>query len=134
MLARCEFRIDKQGNCTAALTYPNKGLPWRRNSIKSYTFDLDDETRAALFRDVDRLRREAPKECLDDSMLWSDTSEIANAITRDRKSGKLCVEIAVMESGGKVVERFAMREDSPALVSSALFKTISGLIRSHEKL
>ena len=134
MLARCQFRIDKLGNCTATFTYPKKGLSWRRNTIKTYAFDLDEPLRAVLFNEVERLRRDAPDECLGDAMLWSDTSEIANAITRDRKSGKLCVEIAVVKQGGEVTQRYSMREDSPALLSSILYKTISSLIQPYEKI
>jgi hypothetical protein len=134
MLARCQFRIDKLGRCTATMTYPSKSMYWRRSTIKSYTFELDSATQAHLFAEVERIRRDAPSQCLDDGMLWSDTSETANAITRDRKSGKLCVEIAVIKKGGELEDRFSMCEDAPAFVSSALYKTIFELIRPHEKL
>ena len=65
-------------------------------------------------------------------MLWSDTAEIANAITRDRKSGKMCVEIAIIGQGGALADRYSMREDSPAFVASALYRTVFALIRPYE--
>jgi hypothetical protein len=134
MLARCQFRIDKLGRCSATFTYPSKSMSWRRSTIKRYEIELDDGTRTVLYAEVGRLRREAPKECLDDSMLWSDTTEIANAITRDRKSGKLCVEIALIGKGGELADRYFMCEDAPAFVSSALYKTVTALIRPYEAL
>lgn len=134
MLARCQFDIDKVGRCTATLTYPVKGMPWRRNVMKSFEFKLDSDTRTLLFGEVDRLRRAFPGQCLDDELLWSDTSEMGNAITREQSSGKLCMRLSVVKEGGELVHDFWLREDAPALVSSALFKTISDLLRPHERL
>src|ERR1700730_1208055 len=93
MLARCQFGIDEQGRCGAILTYPIEAYPWRRNISKSFRFDLSPEEQAALFTEVRRLKTEHPEECLADANLWSDASEKANGITRDRKTGTLCYTI-----------------------------------------
>lgn len=38
MLTRCQFGITEEG-CGATFTYPIKGMPWRRNVVKSFRFD-----------------------------------------------------------------------------------------------
>ena len=134
MLARCQFGINEQGKCGATLTYPIEGYPWRRNIQKSFEFDLGPEERAALFAEVRRLRAEHPGECLANEDLWSDASEKANGVTRDRKSGTLCHTIGIRGDQGEWKEYFSMRENSRALVDSTLYKTISKLIQPYEKL
>ncbi len=94
---------------------------------------VDGDTKNRLLVEVQRLRRDAPSECLGERLLWSDTSESGNTITRDQKKGRLCVRIAVIGEGGELVEDFWMREDSPALVTSALHKTITELIGPYER-
>jgi hypothetical protein len=133
LLARCQFDIDKRGRCVATFTYPTKSLGWRRSAMKSHELPVDGETKNRLLVDVQRLRRSFPSECLGERLLWSDTTESGNTITRDEKTGKLCVRIAVIGEGGELVEDFWMREDSPALVSSVLYKTITELIAPYEK-
>ena len=133
MLARCQFgALD--GRCGAILTYPIKGYPWRRNVMKSYEFDLDQETIALLFAEVDRIRKEHPDQCLSREQLWNDASEKGNGITRDRATGTLCHTISVSGADGTSEESFSLREDSIALLSSALFRVISTLVSPHETL
>ena len=133
MLARCQFGIDASGRCGATFTYPIKGYPWRRNLVKSFEFTLTEQEKAILFSEVKRLKREHPDQCLTNHQLWSDSSEKANGITRDRATGKLCHTIGIVAEGGKWEEHFAMREDSQALLSSQFHKIISRLIAPHEK-
>ncbi len=111
-----------------------KGYPWRRNVMRSYEFSLSEETKALLFAEVQRLRTEHPEECLSNDQLWNDSSEKANGITRDRKTGKLCYTIRVYGDDDERGDFFSMCEDSEALVNSALYKTIAVLIEPHEKL
>ena len=138
MLARCQFGGMEGGKLGATLTYPIKGMPWRRNIMKHFEFAVCPKTVALLFSEVFRLRREHSKECLGEHSLWSDFSEKANAITRDRRSNTLCYSIAVWRDGAifdeQVDEQYSMREDSEALLSSDLYKIISHLIRPHEIL
>jgi hypothetical protein len=133
MLARCQFGIDADGKCGATLTYPIKGYPWRRNVMKHYVFHLSEGETASLVAEVRRLKAEHPKECLSNDQLWSDPSEKANGITRDQSTGTLCHTIGIFEDDGHWEEHFAMREDSDALLTSSLYRTISRLIGPHEK-
>src|SRR5437763_10906622 len=110
MLARWQFGVDADGRCGATFTYPIKGYPWRRNVMKSFEFNLSEEEKALLFAEVRRLRVEYPKECLTNDQLWSDSSEKANGITRDKSTGKLCHTIGILGDGGKREEYFSMRE------------------------
>jgi hypothetical protein len=128
-----QFGIDPDGKCGATLTYPIKGLRWRRNLMKHYAFHLSEEETALLFAEVRRLRAEHPQECLPNDQLWSDSSEKANGITRDRRTGTLCHTIGISGDDGQSEEQFAMREDSDALLTSSLYRTISRLIGPHEK-
>ena len=134
MLARCQFGLGLDGKGGATLTYPIKGMPWRRNIIKSYAFNFSKEETALLFSEVHRIRAECSAECLSKELLWSDSSEKANGITRDKKSGTLCYSIAIYLEGGNPEESYALREDSKALLTSALHQTISGLIAPYEML
>lgn len=134
MLARCQFGLGMDGKGGATLTYPIKGMPWRRNIMKSYALNVSKEETALLFADVHRIRAESPTECLSNEQLWSDSSEKANGITRDRDTGTLCYSIAIYVEGGNPEESYALRENSEALLESALYRTISALITPYEKL
>ena len=134
MLARCQFGLSESGVCGATFTYPIKGYPWRRNIMKSYNFSIDEGTSILLFNEVRRLRNEHPEECLDRAQLWSDSSEKANGITRDRMSNTLCYTIGIMIERREPEEYFSIRENSPALLESEIFKIISALIEPYEKL
>jgi hypothetical protein len=132
LLARCQFGI-RDGRCGATLTYPIKGYPWRNNLVKSYEFHLDAATVELLFAEVPRIREVYPDQCLTADQVWSDASEKANGITRDRDTGTLCYTIHIFAENGVVAEQYALRENSTALLSSALFRVISGLIAPYEK-
>ncbi len=87
-----------------------------------------------LFHEVQRIRVESPEHCLTNDRLWSDHSEKANGITRDMSTGTLCYTIGILAPTGTWTEYYSLREDSEALLSSTLFRVISGLVAPHEKL
>jgi hypothetical protein len=134
MLARCQFDVTADGRCRAILAYPIKGYPWRRNVTKYFEFQLSADELAELFADVRRLKAEHPAECLSNDELWSDSSEKGNGITRDRHTNTLCHTIGISAAGepGRWREHFAMRENSAALLNSALYRTLSRLVGPYE--
>jgi hypothetical protein len=132
MLARCQFGI-RDGRCGATLTYPIKGYPWRNNVVKSYEFHLEPDTIELLLTEVPRIRKDHPDQCLAADQLWNDASEKANGVTRDRGTGTLCYTIHIVAENGLIAEQYALRENSPALLSSALFRVISGLLAPYER-
>jgi hypothetical protein len=134
MLARCQFGVNPEGRCGATFTYPIKGYPWRRNVIRSYAFDITPETRELLFDEVHRILVEFPAECLAEDALYSDTAERANGITRDRLTHTLCYTVGIFLKGGKPEDNYSIRESSPALLNSQLYKIVSALIAPYEKL
>ena len=134
MLARCQFGLSEHGRCGATFTYPIKGYPWRRNVMKSYSFSINEETNILLFNEVRRIANEYPEECLSRAQLWSDSSEKANGITRDRDSNTLCYTIGIMIEHQDPGVYFSIRENSPVLLESKIFKVISALIAPYEKL
>lgn len=134
MLARCQLNIDEHGACRAMLRYPVKGYPWRRNICRKYDFTLDEKTTALLFAEVFRIKRDFPEACLSSEETWSDTSEKANNISRDRASNTLCYTIGVISGDWAVREEyFSIREDSEALLKSELYKILSALIAPYER-
>ena len=77
--------------------------------VKSYEFSLDQETIDLLFAEVARIRKEHPEQCLTLEQLWSDTSEKANGITRDRSTGTLCYTVSIFRDHHMPEEQFALR-------------------------
>ena len=135
MLARCQFGCDEDiGSCGATLTYPIKGMPWRHNITRSYSFDLGAKTIADLFVEVSRIRREYPQECLGDKALWSDFSDRTNAVTRDRATDTLCYTMGIYRDGGEAEDYYCLRENSEALLSSQLFRIFCSLLEPYELL
>jgi len=102
--------------------------------MRSYEFHLPDEAQALLFAEAQRIHTEYPAECLANDQLWSDRSEKANGITRDRATGTLCYSIGIYVEHGEPEVSYALREDSSVLLGSALYKTVSALIAPYEKL
>jgi hypothetical protein len=134
MLARCQFWLGPDGKAGALLTYPIKGMPWRRNVMRSHAFNFSEEETALLFDEVHRIRAEFPAECLSIEQLWSDHSEKANGITRDRETGTLCYSIAIHAEAGVPEESYGLRENSEALLGSALHRAVSSLVAPYERL
>lgn len=134
MLARCQFDCDEEAaTCGATLTYPIKGLPWRRNIMRSYSFELEMGVIGLLFAEISRIRREWPEECLSEG-LWSDFTDKANTVTRDRATGTLCYTLGISRGDGSTEDYYCLRENSEALLSSKIFNTFSVLTSPYELL
>ena len=94
--------------------------------------DLDgsiDGLRRALQNAI-ALPCQFPAECLKDAELWADSAERANSITRDRESNSLCLTIGLSERG-QWKTYYSMRENSPALLNSELYRRVSLLVNPH---
>jgi hypothetical protein len=134
MLARLQFGCEESGECGATLTYPIRGMPWRRNIMRGFDFDVGPELAEALFSDVARLRADYPGECLGEAQLWNDLSEKGNGITRDRKSGTLCYSIAIHRDDGGFDAQYSIKENSEALLNSLLYQVVADLVAKHERV
>lgn len=55
-------------------------------------------------------------------------------ITRDRLAHKLCYTVGIFLGDGEREDYDSIRENSPALLNSQLYKTISSLIAPYEHL
>jgi hypothetical protein len=102
--------------------------------MKSYEFTLSQEVIDLLFSEVHRIRKEHPDQCLSREQLWNDATEKANGITRDRSTNTLCYSVAISGEPGAIEESFSLREDSSALLNSALHQVVSKLIAPYETL
>ena len=135
MIARCQFGIEEDGRCGAIMTYPIEGYPWRRNPMRMYEFAIERGVAANIIDEVMKLPREHPKDCLDDSVLWSDHAEKgSNAVTRDDETDTACHTIAIYNESGDHPVYFSMREDSEVLRSSLVYRTVMSLISPHQTL
>lgn len=131
MLARCQFGLDSTGQCGSIITYPIKGYPWRRNPVRHLDFQLTVEDASLLFDEVRTMRARNPDQCLTEG-LWSDLSEKGNGITRDLATNTLCYTLGIYSEAGEKVEYFSMKEDSQALRSSLIFRTVADLMAPYE--
>jgi hypothetical protein len=108
-------------------------MPWRRNITKDVGLEIDDATRSALFADVSRIRLQYPSECLASDDLWSDFTERANAVTRDRATNTLCHTLGIYLGDGTVSDYYCLRENSEALLTSLLYREITRLTEPFER-
>lgn len=134
MLARCQFGGAIGRGFGATFTYPIQGHPWRNNIRKSYELVLNEENQKLLFSEVKRLKLQHPIECLDSDQVWSDSSEKANGITRDREHNELCYTIGIMLEDHEPEEYYHIRENSEPFIKSELYNIISEFLSPYEQL
>jgi len=127
-LPRWQFGLDQTGRCGATLRYPIKGMPWRHYHTRIMEATLDAFTTAKIFAEVASMPVTAPAECLATEVLWSDSTEKCNAITRDRASDTLCLTLGISDENGTFQTYFSMREDSPVLSGSVVHRVVAGLL------
>lgn len=128
-LPRWQFKMGEDGHCGVFISIPIPGVSWRHTRSKMLEWHLDREAAAKLIDEVMSLPSRFPQECLSPDALWSDSSEPANGITRDRETDTLCLSISVSERG-QMLSSYAVKESSPSLLSSELHRTIQLHIES----
>jgi len=126
-LPRWQLRISEDGGCGAGLWFPIPGMTWRYTRQRAFADQLDLSIAARLLDEVKTLPIQFPEECLSTDELWADSSEQANSITRDRATNTLCLTLDYWENGQH--HYFRMRENSPALCDSELFRVVSSLVQ-----
>ena len=122
-----QFGLHCDGTCEAFFTYPIPGYPWRRNVVKTGSWEIDKDLTLRIFDEVTGLPAKCPDSCLSDAELWSDHSEKANAVTRDRKTNALCYSIGVVKATGEFTVRYSMRETDVNLTQTTLLRVVSEL-------
>jgi hypothetical protein len=128
-LPRWQFGLSEDGQCGAGLYFPIPGMTWRHTRRRESSTQLESSLVAAVLNDAVNLPIRFPKECLSTDELWADSSEPANSITRDRATDTLCLTIDVWERGQR--NYYRMRENSPALMESELYRIINSWIQPH---
>ncbi len=126
-LPRWQFGLSEDGRCGARLYFPIPGMTWRHTRRREFSTQLEPSLVAAAVNDALNLPIRFPKECLSTDELWADSCEPANSITRDKASDTLCLTIDVWERGQR--NYYRMRENSPALIESELYRIINSLIQ-----
>lgn len=128
-LPRWQFGLSEDGNCGAGLYLPIPGMTWRHTRRKEFHASLTPAIVQQVLNDAVTLPERFPNECLTTDECWADASEPANSITRDRQTNTLCLTIDVWERGQH--HYYRMRENSPALNKSELYKTMISLLRPY---
>lgn len=128
-LPRWQFGLAEDGNCGAGLYFPIPGMTWRHTQRKEFHATLEPAIVQAVLNDAMSLPVRFPNECLTTDECWADPSEQANSITRDRETNTICLTIDVWEKGQH--NYYRMRENSPALNGSELYKTMISLLRPY---
>ena len=126
-LPRWQFGLSEEGNCGAGLYFPIPGMTWRHTRRKELSARLEQTVVQAVLNDAVTLPTRFPNECLTTDECWADTSEPANSITRDSRTNTICLTIDVWEKGQH--NYYRMRENSPALNESELYRVINSLIQ-----
>ena len=135
MMARCQFGLEITGKCSAIMTYPIRGYPWRRNPMRTLSFEVGEDVALKIFSEVIDIQANFPNECLENNVLWSDITEKANGITRDQKTNTLCHTISINDdTWDNKICGYSLRETSDCLKSSLFYDTISNLIAPYERL
>jgi FKBP-type peptidyl-prolyl cis-trans isomerase FkpA len=126
-LPRWQFGLGEDGNCGAGLYFPIPGMTWRHTRRKEFQASLEPAIVQAVLNDAVTLPMRFPNECLTTDDCWADMSEPANNVTRDRETNTRCLTIDVWERGQH--NYYRLRENSPALNESELYKTMISLLR-----
>jgi hypothetical protein len=122
-LPRWQFKMDEDGHCGAYVSIPIPGISWRHTRTRTLEWYLDPEAASALIDEALSLPIRFPQDCLANDRLWSDSSEPANGITRDRETDALCLTFSVFERGQRLTY-YALKENSAALLGSGLHRDI----------
>jgi hypothetical protein len=126
-LPRWQLRISEDGSCGAGLWFPIPGTTWRHTRRREFTTQLETSLVAGLLDEAATLPIRFPMECFSTDELWADSSEPANSITRDTATDTLCLTIDFWERNQH--NYYRMRENSPALNESELYRVINSLIQ-----
>jgi hypothetical protein len=126
---RWQFGMDEDGRCGVYISIPIPGVSWRHTRNRTLAWQLDRNAASALFDEAMTLPERFPNECLHGDALWSDQTEPANGITRDRETDTACVTISVSERGQRLSD-YSLKETSHALKSFELYRVIRSQIES----
>jgi hypothetical protein len=128
-LPRWQCKMDEDGHCGAHVSISIPGVSWRHTRKRTLTWHLDQEAASALIEEALSLPMRFPQDCLSNDRLWSDSSESANAITRDRETDTLCVTFSVDERGQHLTY-YSLKENSSVLLGSNIYRDIELQIKS----
>jgi len=128
-LPRWQFKMDEDGHCGAHVSIPIPGISWRHPRTRTLEWYLDPEAASALIDEALSLPIRFPQDCLANDRLWSDLSEPANGITRDRETDTLCLTFSVLERGQRLTY-YSVKESSAVLLGTGIRRNIESRIAS----
>ncbi len=128
-LPRWQFGMDEGGQCGVFISIPVPGLSWRYTRNRSIQWQLDRNRASELLEEVMTLPQLYPTECFPHEALWSDSTEPANSITRDRETDTRCLSFSISERG-QYLSNYAVKETSSALERLELHRMIKSRVES----
>jgi hypothetical protein len=90
---RCQVTLGTDGKGSASITRPRPDGSWRRCSFIPVWLIANPERCEQMMDEMRSLPDQHPDECIAHDELWSDSSEPANGITRDRDTDTACITI-----------------------------------------
>jgi peptidylprolyl isomerase len=90
---RCQATLGADGHGSAFITRPRPDGSWRRCSFVPVWLTPDPQRCTSIIEEMRTLPNQRPDDCLSNDVLWSDSSEPANGITRDLATNTPCVTI-----------------------------------------
>lgn len=129
-LSRVQVELHEDGAGGAFITHARPGTTWRYAHRETVELKLELGEAAAAFRSALAMPAEFPDAWLPTEAMWADASEVGNSVSRDRQSGVRCLTVTVSEQG-KMLRTYSMREDSPALLASAVYQIIMRTLAPH---
>lgn len=129
---RCQATLGADGHGGGFITRPRPDGSWRRCSFIPVWFTADPGRCASIISEMRSLSDQHPNECLSNDFLWSDSSEPANGITRDRATDTPCVTISFGDMCSPQ-QHFSIKSTSRIWRDSTLRAELLTLLADHLK-
>ncbi len=124
--ARIQVSLEEDGKCGIGLTIPRPGLTWRYAKDEHFEDHLDISDAGKIFEELLALPKTHPEACLNDNVLYSDSSEKGNGITRESRTNRACVTIGVQERRVWLCY-YSLRENDPVFLQTRLYTLVKNL-------
>ena len=105
-------------------------MTWRQTRKKGVELTVGPAQLVEMLQSVQSTLAEFPNECLFEDQLWSDSSEKANGVTRDRLTDSLCVTVTLWDQGVRVCH-YSLPEESSILLGARFYQVITSALAPH---
>ena len=128
---RIQFGLNQDGRCGAMITHHIPGIAWRHAITKNYESRWTEQESKEILIQVREFSKLYHQECLHDN-LYSDSTEKANSITRDKLTNTLCLSVGLYVDEVNELY-FSVKESSFPLHESSFYQRITAEITSYDE-